>query len=239
MPNAVDALILTAVSAEFGLIRTLLRDAARHGGPIRAVTGRFHDESAVLVQMGVGPTRAAAGAGWALAEFQPRRALLIGYSGGLDPDLPAGAVVLASAIRSPDGPAFPVEPEPGWTSAARVGPIVSVDRLVTTPTEKAELFRRSGALAVDMESASVARTLAGRAPLTALRAVSDPADAALPAELLSAVGPEGDLRPWTLAKRLLGRPGLALELRRLQRDVARAAAGLRAVLRIPTSPRSG
>ena len=74
----------------------------------------------------------------------------------------------------------------------RVGAILGLDRMLSSPREKAGAFARTGALIIDMESHHVARAAAERGlPFIAVRAVSDEAHEALPAVLASFVDAEG------------------------------------------------
>ena len=77
-------------------------------------------------------------------------------------------------------------------AGVRVGAILGLDRMLSSPGEKAAAFARSGALAVDMESHHVASAAAERGlPFIAIRAISDEAHETLPAVLASFVDTEG------------------------------------------------
>jgi len=97
----------------------------------------------------------------------------------------------------------------------RVGAILGLDRMLSSPQEKADAFARTGALAIDMESHHVARAAAERGlPFIAVRAVSDQADEALPAIMASFVDGEGQTKmSAVLAALILGRVGLGALLR--------------------------
>lgn len=73
--------------------------------------------------------------------------ILIGTCGAVDPSLRAGDVVVASELRHRDS-AFRVDASLAERLGARVGPIVTVDR-IAGPRERAQL---GDALAVDLES---------------------------------------------------------------------------------------
>lgn len=77
----------------------------------------------------------------------------------------------------------------------RVGAILGLDRMLSSPQEKADAFTRRGALAIDMESHHVARSAGERnLPFIAIRAISDRADEVLPAIMATFVDAEGQTK---------------------------------------------
>jgi 4-hydroxy-3-methylbut-2-enyl diphosphate reductase len=126
-------------------------------------------------QIGMGPRRAARSA--QLANGAGGRAVLIaGFCGALDPDLEPGDVVLASELRGPTGTTRCDDPSilagvlrRGGLNV-RVAPIASSQRLVLG--ERRKTLHRTGAAAVDMESAWLAPAARAR-PLVTLRVVLD------------------------------------------------------------------
>lgn len=156
--------------------------------------------------------------------------LLAGLGGGLDPALRTGDLVV-------DGETADVVAAIG----ARSGRVHTADRVVGSVGEKAELFRRTGAAVVDMET-DVVRAAAGGRVVT-LRAVCDPAEVALSPALAGCVDAFGRPRAGRLASEVARRPSLVVELLRLRRlssaaleslgrgveRYVRAAAGHRAV----------
>jgi adenosylhomocysteine nucleosidase len=137
--------------------------------------------------------------------------LLAGLAGGLDPGLRVGEVIV-------DGRADPIPP-------AKPGRIVCSRLLVATPAQKAELFRQTGAAAVDMESDAVRRA-AGNVPIVHLRAISDAAGDSIDPAILKWVDSVGRPSGGRLAMGLLKRPMLAAELVRLARHVRIATRAL-------------
>jgi 4-hydroxy-3-methylbut-2-enyl diphosphate reductase len=126
-------------------------------------------------RIGMGPRRAARSA--RLPAVNGSRPILIaGFCGALDPRLEPGDIVLASELRGPTGSAACDDPTILAGVLRRgglkvhVGPIASSERLVVGE-RRAELFR-SGALAVDMESAWLVPATR-RHPLVTLRVVLD------------------------------------------------------------------
>ena len=111
-------------------------------------------------RVGMGAREAPAGEG---------RLVIAGVCGALDPSLRPGDLVVASEVRG-DGEPIACETDLAAELGARVGPIVSVER-VAGPVEKRALAE-TGALAVDLESYWLARS-AGDRPVAVVRAVVD------------------------------------------------------------------
>jgi adenosylhomocysteine nucleosidase len=74
---------------------------ARHG-PTRIWEGRSGDEPLVLAQAGIGKVNAAAAATLLLGLFGATRLIFCGVAGGLDPQLPVGALLLADRLAIHD-----------------------------------------------------------------------------------------------------------------------------------------
>ena len=90
---------------------------------------------------------------------------------------------------------IPAQGRDDGRGSVRLGALLGLDRMLSSPTEKADAFARSGALAIDMESHHVARAAAERGlPFIAVRAVSDQAGETLPAILASFVDAEGQTK---------------------------------------------
>ena len=114
------------------------------------------------------------------------------------------------------------------------GRLLTVASLVGRPEEKRRLGERSGAVAVDMESAAVARLChAAGVPFGCLRVISDDVDAPLSEALLGVLG-AGRVQPGRLTAAVLRRPALIAELLRLgahtRLAARRLAAGLEELL---------
>ena len=138
-----------------------------------------------------------------------------GVAGGLDPDLTPGTVVLPDSVIGPDGSRSGVDLE--WRSRllVRVGdrvltstlPLLETLQPITSPDEKRAAHRRTGAGAVDMESAAVAAVAnAAGMSFIAVRVVVDGADVRFPAAALTMCDEEGRLKRSSLF-RMVVRPG--------------------------------
>ncbi|HEY4280544.1 MAG TPA: 4-hydroxy-3-methylbut-2-enyl diphosphate reductase [Conexibacter sp.] len=141
--------------------------AAREGAPWARVE-----------QIGMGPRRARRAAEITQRE-QGGPTLIAGFCGALDPTLQPGDVVLATELRGPMGTTQC--PDPAILAGilrrgglrVHLGPIASSQRLVVR--ERRRALHRTGALAVDMESAWLAPE-ANADPLVTLRVVLDTAE---------------------------------------------------------------
>ncbi len=133
-----------------------------------------------------------------------------GFAGGLDPKLKLGDTVAAEF------------PAPGTRR------LISRPHPVETPAEKAALHRETGAQAVDMESEAIAAACgAAGIPMLAVRAISDPADTALPVPFavwfdIARQRP----RPAALAAHLLAHPGKILPFAKFLRAISRTGTAL-------------
>jgi 4-hydroxy-3-methylbut-2-en-1-yl diphosphate reductase len=133
---------------------------------------------ATVARCGLGVERARS---WLpqLAALAPDAIVVAGVAGGLDPTLRPGDVVVASEVRDAHGrtvlrAAAPLVAELRQMGLrVRSGPMVSCDHIVGGVEER-EALAATGALAVDMESASLVRA-AGATPTAVVRVIVDTA----------------------------------------------------------------
>lgn len=242
------------MSSTFGLVVALAAEARALLGP-----GRFRGEP--WPQRSIRPGEdieilcLLSGPGLARAEQTSRRLvelgadvlLGLGVSGGLDPALVPGELVLASAVwqaRGGTAPALVWEAPAAHAEVlddlrragipARLGPVLSVDRPAARPEDKLRLHQSCGALVVDMESAAVAAVAREHAlPFLCLRAVCDPQGRAIPAEFGEVLDESGGVRLLAVLGKLIKRPSLFRELLRMSRDFETALGALGRAFRLP------
>lgn len=190
------------------------------------------DQTRFLVS-GPGPERASAAALQAVAAGA--RALIgFGLAGGLSSAALTGAVLLPERLLAADG---------SWTVdaawRARLAealrpefrtldlPLFSAESVQTTAADKAALAAATGAAAVDMESAAIARVAAESAiPCVILRVVADGPLDTLPRDAATLVTDDGQTHVPGLLRMLLA-PAQWPALIRLARHSQRARAVLR------------
>ena len=113
------------------------------------------------------------------------RLISFGLCGGLSSDLAAGDLVIGATVMTAKD-AWEADEE--WNrklldhlSDTINVPIWGSDRIASTPEEKALIFRRTGCLAIDMESHLIAQAAFSYGiPFNVIRAVSDAHDCTLP-----------------------------------------------------------
>lgn len=171
---------------------------------VEALALRGAVPGATVVRTGMGPQRSRAAAG-ALGARRCSALAVAGLCGALDERLAPGAVLVASALRGPDGERVALDPGPLLAALARRGveahaAVIAGSPAVAAGARRVEL-RAGGAAAVDMESFWLAAAAAGRR-FAVLRVVLD--------------GP----------RRELWRPDLPLRLVSVLRRLRAAAAAL-------------
>lgn len=200
--------IITGLTAEAALARPL--GLARAGGGL--------------------PAGAEAAAAW-LAGRNVACLVSFGLAGGLDPALRPGDIVVPARVLEGDH-AFPTDPDLSARFGPRQGTLLAGAAIVADAAEKALLFARTGALAVDLESGAVARVAARHGlPFAAVRAVCDPAGRSLPPAALVALNHRGAIALLHVLAALVRQPGQLPALIALGRDAAAARAALRRCVR--------
>ena len=168
-----------------------------------------------------------------------------GMAGALDPNLAAGTICLPAEVIDTQGTRFATAR--AWreslVSAIGARPVTS-GTLLTNPqpidsaTAKQAAYRRTGAVAVDMESAAVAEVaVAHGVPFIAVRVIVDVAADSLPPAVLAATQ-GGQVALGRLLRGLLRSPADIVPLMRLARRYRTAIGALEAVgsapgLRLP------
>ncbi|ABA89318.1 nucleoside phosphorylase [Syntrophotalea carbinolica DSM 2380] len=185
------------------------------------------------VRCGMGSERAARAAAF-LIERGVTHVGIAGVSGALAPELQSGQLVLASEVVDEHGQRWTVDTALHKMLMDCLGSEVRSGRTLTTAApllnveQKIFWRERRKALAVDMESAAVARVAseAGRL-FFVLRAICDEAARPVSAALFDLVDEFGRPRPLRLVRTLCCQPSLVPELLHMQRDFGRALGALR------------
>ncbi len=154
-----------------------------------------------------------------------------GIAGGLAQGLRPGTIVVADAVD--DGETrYPTDE--AWRHrllaalpTAICGTVAGEAKAVAAPAQKAALRRRSGAVAVDMESHVAARLAAQHGvPFAALRIIADPSERALPEAALVGMRSDGTTDIVAVLRALARRPAELPALLRTALDARAAFAAL-------------
>jgi adenosylhomocysteine nucleosidase len=188
----------------------------------------------VAVRAGVGSTRAADAARLLIRRFSPQALVSFGFAGGLTADLDRGALVIGTAVVSEDSSRKLatanrdlVEQFLAAAAAAalpvRQGMLVTTRHIVADPASKTDLSLRSGACAVDMETAGIVEVAdeAGL-PWVAIRAIVDRAEESLPVACLTMLREDGSIAPGRVIQMICRSPELLWHLPRLAWRMATA-----------------
>ena len=187
-----DLTLLTALPFETALARRL--GLRRHAGaPLPCHTGRVGNLRAALCETGLGAERLERMANSPLLR-QALGLVSTGLAGGLAPGLRAAAVIVPAGVAGGAGRLPADSFLRGVFAAAGAIPvnlIASSGGIVATPEAKRELRAATRADAVDMESGVIGSWAEAHGiAFAVVRAISDPAGAALPPGI--AGGPRTD-----------------------------------------------
>ena len=221
--------------------RALLGRGAWHGAGRGLLWRRSHEEgvSLLTVRSGMGMINAFTAARWLVARGVSGLAS-IGIAGGLSPLVNSGDMVLADKVleESADGcnRIWGEDSEFVRLVCAGLlknglpvhrGAIVTSQDPVLTVQRKRELFAKTRALVVDMESAAVATAARESGlPFFAARTVCDTMNRTIPPELFKCINRRGRVRPLYLFLALGRRPSLIFALLDAHRDFSLALASL-------------
>jgi len=191
-------LICAAMEEELRMAMDLFGNAEKaHAQNIKLWRASSENETICFLKNGVGPNRAAERLDNALSLIKPSRILVIGYAGGIDPELKIGSLV---AIRKAS--LFRMDPDrPGWEQvkldgdfeltdyeslaksaesvglSAKIGDALTSSYVLGDPAHKRILREKFQASIVDMETAALARMAARHATsISCIRVISDVAE---------------------------------------------------------------
>ena len=206
--------IVFAVPIEADAFARLVSDAAEfESGGLVFREGHVAGRRVAWCVAGVGRDAAARGARRLVLGHRPRLLVTAGFAGGLAPDLDRGSLLRAAQVTLPDG-VKQLRLAHAAPSSGRDLTLVTADRIVTTPAEKADLRAVCHADAVDMETFAVAEIAADEGlPCASLRVISDDARQSLPREVAMLSRPQSAMRRLGAALGAIGRrPRAAADL---------------------------
>ncbi|CAN5907202.1 hypothetical protein BH20PSE1_BH20PSE1_25560 [soil metagenome] len=221
-------------TAPLGIVTALRSEARCIAKAPDSVPGLTRFGDTLLYVSGIGQSRARLAAE-TLVALGARALLSWGTAGALASALRSGDVIVPDTIQV-SAVSCPVDAAWRARLAARLaehltvhaGAMLHTTEMIATPDEKRMLFERTGALAVDMESAAVAQVARGaKIPFAILRAIVDPQMMTIPAAALAAIDELGRPRIAGLLSALAREPRDLLALVRLSACFRAALASLK------------
>jgi adenosylhomocysteine nucleosidase len=231
-------LVVTAVKAETRAVLAAMAGTTRAAIPgFPAWRGRTGARVVTVVQSGIGPTLAAAALTAATSAYDV--VVSLGFAGALTDAVGPRDVVMPETVvwEEPQGVRLHTIHPPTWRATracvagdsdlrVHTGRLLSSPVIIGSPGSKRAAAARTGAIAVEMETAALVQVAAARdVPVLALRVVLDGADVSL-----DSVPPDLSTS-WGARARLIARPRawpivaqLARELPRASHALTRAAA---------------
>jgi adenosylhomocysteine nucleosidase len=221
--------LLVFVAAEarefLGLLQRVEK-VARLDWPLDfARSARLNGKPIILVANGPGPNLSGRAAEVAGEHGVLEGLVSTGFCGALDPAFEPCDIFVATEVLTPQQKSIPTG-GPAFFGSARTGSLLSIDRVVSTVKEKAEL-RKTGAQAVEMEASAVAsRALRWNIPFYAIRVVTDTATESFPLDFNLMRDSEGRFSRSKILSAAFRRPAVFPELLRLNRRSKLAAQAL-------------
>ncbi|MEY2492378.1 MAG: adenosylhomocysteine nucleosidase [Verrucomicrobiota bacterium] len=164
-----------ALPVESSAFVRLLRDRKRDDSITR---GTMAEKEIAVIHTGVGSQKCAERFGKFLGDNKPEIVISSGFCGGTNDELRPGDLIIVKNFSNSQ-----LAKRAGKLLARAVtGDIFSADQVIDPATDRYQIGRKHGAVAIDMETATIARLCAEFAiPMLGLRAISDSPAAPFPA----------------------------------------------------------
>lgn len=229
----VDIGIVCALNIEAGCFTDRLSVKTNiRGNGFEVVQGFLGKRPIAVMLCGVGAEAAMRGTAALLAGHAPRWVISAGFAGGLQPQIKRGDLVLATALQDLAGQQLAIDfkgslPPPKGLMIHQ-GKLLTSDRILASAAEKQATGQATGALAVEMETITVAQVCANAGQrFLSLRVISDAMDEEVPRDVEKLIAAKtGVQRAGTILGGLFRRPSLVKDLWRLQEQALVSAENL-------------
>jgi len=226
-PAGRHVVILAPMPLEMHAIVTAFGLSPTSDGEDAPWTGRVGRSDVTAVHIGMGPplTRVATSRlfdGSVPGHRDVDHVMIAGICGGLDPDVAVGTLINPEIIiEHTSGAAYRHHP-PG--DAAQAGKLITTEG-VSLDLELTRRFLADGCIAVDMESSAVAEVCEAQGcPWSVYRCIGDRYfDGLVDERIMAMANPDGSGNREEMGRLIASEPELALNLRRLAKDVTLAA----------------
>lgn len=226
-----DVAVVFATAGESGGFEDRLTGIVKtHASSFVVKVGTLGGRGVAIVETGRGRSAATSAAVAIAKGHQPRFMIAAGFASALSGDVAVGDVLMVEEIVGEDDRRLSLDlnvraEDVAKVPRTRVGRLVSLDKPVRGPDEKAQLGRDSGALAADRESLGVAEACRQLGvPFMAVRVIIDAVDEPLCAELDPRVQARSTARRLgNTVGALVNRPGSIKEMVQEKTDLLAAS----------------
>ena len=219
---------LPAESSDFVRLLENRGSVSREG--VETIRGHLHGKSLVVIHTGVGKKVSRERMETILRRERFEYLISAGFAGALEKDLQVVHLLVAENFSSPQllsSPKLALADDKTF-----LGKLQTVSRMIETIEERESLHKKTGAVAVDMETEFLAEVCAAHdLPMLSLRAISDTAAEPFPAPahvLFDVAKQKTDL--FRLGSYLLTHPGAFVRLNAFRQRVAVARKALAVAL---------
>jgi adenosylhomocysteine nucleosidase len=224
-----------------GIVAALQTEARSLGSLPSTASGLVHLSPSTLVYIAGMGAKQAQIASEVLIRENASALLSWGSAGALHPKLSPGNLILPKIVMYPQGRIFLTHE--GWHSrlvtrlvnhvVIHTEPLAQSLTVLRSPVEKSDFGEENQAIAVDMESGSVAEVAEeANLPFMAIRAIVDSLEQGLTESAVTAIGEGGQLRPFHLLASLARKPSEFLPLIRVRRNFIAARTTLTTVAQL-------
>jgi len=229
------------LSINLGIIAALPFEAACiAGNDIRPGTYQFVAPNLYVFSAGTGPDNASRAAK-TLIDLDVDAIMSWGVAGSLIPNLVSGDIVMPVMVLDTDGQCFPVNQR--WHAALKIklrdqgvhseGSLISTFTVQADVRLKSELHRSTQAIAVDMESAAIAKVANSvDKPFAVIRTIFDSLSMRVPTSSVNAINQYGQVSLPKLIFGLTQRPAELLQYPKLINSFAKAKRSLQRVVEL-------
>ena len=192
--------LISATRTEFAVLSQLLSESgfelsgSKEKPGLSWIMGEFHGRQTLLVRGGMGKISAAMSTQFLIDNFQPQLIVNLGVAGSLNSELKPGSVLVADSCQewdfdlsalylqalAPNLPKLNISLSPILSvlvSRVFTGRIITGDTFVADKKRRSVLAKKFSAVAVDMESAAIAKVaLLNRIPFLVVKGITDQAD---------------------------------------------------------------
>lgn len=203
--QTVEAGFVFADPREYGCLLDRMNSIrVTRGSGFKYSDGRLGSSRMVIVESGIGASKAAAAAEALIQVFRPKRILSAGFAAGLVPSLERNRIVLSRRIiqratgetldlwqKLLEGPAEETSKNGADGGSGdpldkkyAVGTLLTSDELIEKPSEKKRLAKQFGASLADMETFAVAAVCrSAGVPFLSVRVIFDSVHETMPGDL--------------------------------------------------------